>query len=239
MSEESKTGPTGGRGDAPPHETQGVQELIDRLRHEGVEEGRARAQQIVEEAERRAAWTVTQAEEEAERLKAEARGEAERLRAAADQAIRAAGRDAVLDLKAELTARFSTRVEHLVGREVADMALLRDLILAAASRVRDDQRLDAAGRLKALLPHESVDLAQLRRDQEHAGEDELSRLVLGLASEDLRDGVEIGIGEHGRGIRLQLVDSQVTIDLTDEAVADLLLEHLLPRFRALLEGIVR
>lgn len=221
-----------------PDETSGVQDLIDRLRDEGVAEGRARAQQIVEEAERRAAWTLRQAEEEAERIKREARQEAERLRAAADQAIRAAGRDAILDLKAELTARFSARVEQLVGQAMDEPEVLRDLILAVAGRVREGERLEAAERLQVLLPARTPDLAELRR---HAGEggDPLARLTIGLSAADLRDGVEIGVGDQGRGIRLRLVDTDIAIDLTDEAVADLLLEHLLPRFRALLEGIVR
>jgi V/A-type H+-transporting ATPase subunit E len=219
-------------------ETSGVQELIDRLRQEGVTEGRARAEQIVSEAERRAAWTVQQAEEEAERIKTQARQDADRLRAAADQAIHAAGRDAVLDLKAELTARFSARVEQMVGQAMDEPEVLRDLILAVAGRVREGERLEAAERLQVLLPANTPDLAELRRHAEHGG-DPLSRLTLGLSARQLRDGVEIAVGDQGRGLRLRLAETDIVIDLTDEAVADLLLAHLLPRFRALLEGIVR
>jgi V/A-type H+-transporting ATPase subunit E len=41
------------------------------------------------------------------------------------------------------------------------------------------------------------------------------------------------------GIRLRLVDHDVTLELTDKAVASLILQHLQPRFRALIEGIVK
>jgi V/A-type H+-transporting ATPase subunit E len=41
------------------------------------------------------------------------------------------------------------------------------------------------------------------------------------------------------GIRIRLVDRDVEIDLTDASVAALLLQHLQPRFRAFLEGMVR
>ena len=42
----------------------------------------------------------------------------------------------------------------------------------------------------------------------------------------------------GRGIRVRLLDDDLEIDLTDEAIAELLLEHLQPRFRAVLTGMV-
>jgi V/A-type H+-transporting ATPase subunit E len=41
------------------------------------------------------------------------------------------------------------------------------------------------------------------------------------------------------GLRVRLVDKEVILDLSDRAVADAILEHLQPRFRALLEGIVK
>jgi V/A-type H+-transporting ATPase subunit E len=38
---------------------------------------------------------------------------------------------------------------------------------------------------------------------------------------------------------VRLVDRDVVLDLSDRAVADVILEHLQPRFRALLEGVVK
>jgi V/A-type H+-transporting ATPase subunit E len=40
------------------------------------------------------------------------------------------------------------------------------------------------------------------------------------------------------GIRIVMKDSGVVVDLTDAAVADVILRHLQPRFRAMLEGVV-
>jgi V/A-type H+/Na+-transporting ATPase subunit E len=40
------------------------------------------------------------------------------------------------------------------------------------------------------------------------------------------------------GIRIVLKDNGLLVDLTDAAVADVILRHLQPRFRALLEGVV-
>jgi V/A-type H+-transporting ATPase subunit E len=53
----------------------------------------------------------------------------------------------------------------------------------------------------------------------------------------LREGVTFGVANDGEsGIRVCLVDQDARIDLTESAISELLLRHLLPRFRALLRG---
>jgi V/A-type H+-transporting ATPase subunit E len=41
------------------------------------------------------------------------------------------------------------------------------------------------------------------------------------------------------GIRVVLTENDLEIDLSDHAIADMLLQHLQPRFRALMQGIIR
>jgi V/A-type H+-transporting ATPase subunit E len=41
------------------------------------------------------------------------------------------------------------------------------------------------------------------------------------------------------GLKLRLVDREVILDMSDRAIAEAILEHLQPRFRALLEGMVK
>jgi V/A-type H+-transporting ATPase subunit E len=56
----------------------------------------------------------------------------------------------------------------------------------------------------------------------------------------LREGLDIGArDDQEAGIRIQLLDDDLEIDLTDRAIADLLLRHLVPRFRAMMEGIIQ
>jgi V/A-type H+/Na+-transporting ATPase subunit E len=46
-----------------------------------------------------------------------------------------------------------------------------------------------------------------------------------------------GVADDGEaGIRARLVDDDMRIDLTESAITELLLRHMLPRFRALLRG---
>ena len=55
----------------------------------------------------------------------------------------------------------------------------------------------------------------------------------------LREGLSFGVTDGIKaGIRVKLVDENAQIDLTESAISQLLLRHMLPRFRALLRGAV-
>jgi V/A-type H+-transporting ATPase subunit E len=55
----------------------------------------------------------------------------------------------------------------------------------------------------------------------------------------LREGVGFGVAEDGKpGILVKLVGEDMQIDLTEGAISQLLLRHMLPRFRAVLHGAV-
>jgi V/A-type H+-transporting ATPase subunit E len=217
----------------------GVEELIQRLRHDGVEAGREEAERIVEEAEQRANWLVEQARAEADELVANAQQETERFREAAKEALQVAARDAVLQMKDQLAQQFSDEIRRLVRGEMEHAVLLERLILEVAGRVRADAGLDEAEQIEILLPAGARDLADLRDDPDELRTGELSRFVVEVAGDLLRQGVTLTPSRQIReGIRIRLTDKQIEIDLSSEAIAKHLLEHLLPRFRALLEGMV-
>lgn len=216
-------------------QSSGVQELIQRLREEGIAEGQSQAQAFLNEAKRRAGEILDQARSEAESIRQQAQAEADRTCAAGEEAVRLAVRDAILTLRGEITDQFAGRVRRLVAHALTDEGFLPRLILEVARRA-----VPGDGPREVLLPEEVIGLEELRRKPEEVKEGTLSHFVLSLASEMLREGVTFGTGSHGRpGVQLQLVNDDVQIDLTDRAIADLLLKHLLPRFRALMEGVVQ
>ena len=90
------------------------------------------------------------------------------------------------------------------------------------------------------LPRDVVGLDDLRRNPEELKEGSLTHFVAATAGVMLREGLVFSRAEGSQsGIRVKLLDSGVSIDLTEQAVAELLLAHLQPRFRALLEGVVK
>lgn len=218
----------------------GVEELLARIRAEGVESGRAEAAAIVAAAEQQAQQIVRAAEAEAERLRAEATAEAERQQRAGEEALRVAARDALLDLKQQLAEKFSREVSSMVGEGMRDPELLARLILEVAARTGEEIDRGDDEPLEVILPRDVVGLEELRRRPEELSEGALSRFVAQSVGELLQQGVTLGFADDdAQGIRLHLVARNLTIDLTDRAVAELLLRHLQPRYRALLEGVVR
>lgn len=218
----------------------GVDALITRLRDEGVARGRAEAARIEREAEQAARRLHREAEAEAERVLAEARREAAALRTAGEDALRLAMRDTVLQLKAVLTQEVNEKVKRLITTEMQREAFLQQLILEVARRARDEAGAAPGERMEIVLPHQLVDIEELRRNPLELREGSLSHFVLAVASEVLGAGVHFSVAEDEmNGIRIRLADKHVEIDLTDEKVAELILAHLQPRFRAILEGTVK
>lgn len=217
----------------------GVEALIERLRGEGVEQGREEARRIVADAEKRATWMVEQAERDAQALREQAREEAARLESSAKEALRVAARDSVLEMQSTLTHRFRDHLRRLVGQALSQEDLLQRLILELAARTRSDTPLEAENDVEVMLPRDVLGLEELRRRPEELKEGTLSHFVVAQAREVLREGVRFSAGEQPSGLRIRLHEHEMELDISDEAVAELLLAHLQPRFRAMLEGIIK
>lgn len=228
-----------GREDSSPVSS-GVDALIERLRSQGVEAGRAEAERILAEARTEARRIVDRANAEARERRQKARQEADAFRLAGEEALKTAVRDTVLSMKTGLMANFRADVQRLISHAMSDPELLRQMIVEVAGRVRDGAGVGAGDRVEIVLPAEVVGLEELRNDPEELESGRLTQFVFGLTGEMLREGVTFATSDElSAGIRVRVTDKDVTLDLTDRAVAELLLQHLQPRFRAILEGVVR
>ncbi|MFV0298227.1 MAG: hypothetical protein ACK5JT_19145 [Hyphomicrobiaceae bacterium] len=216
----------------------GIEKLIQRLKDEGVAEGEATAGRLVSEAQTKASEILAKAEAEARRRTDAATEEAEKLKRGGEEALKIALRDAVLELKEGLAKRFSTQLSGLVAEMSADKDLLARMILAVAGRARDGAGLDNAKELEILLPKSAAGVADLQKAPELMSDsDPLARFVRGSAADILREGVSFSpTGEGKGGITVVVKNQGVQLDLSDKAITALLLSHLQPRFRALLDG---
>lgn len=217
----------------------GVQDLIDRLREEGIKAGRDEAETIRKKAEAQASAEVEKARLEAERIVEDAKRKAEQLRTAGEEALRTATRDTVLRFSEELMVYLRTRVERLVSEEMVDRKLLQQLIAQVASRPMDEPVVREADEVKVYVPARPLGVDELKNDPE-ALHDELSRLVKQIAGSTWREGVTFhAFGASEQGIKVVVEEGGLVVDLSPEAVTELLMLHLRPRFRALLQGIIQ
>ncbi|WP_170773230.1 hypothetical protein [Ruegeria lacuscaerulensis] len=216
----------------------GVDALIDKLRSDGVAAGQADADKLRSEAKAEAAKILADAKREADEYQKKARTESDNYRAAGEEALNTAMRDAVLTMKAGLTDRFREDVERLVTKEMADPEMLKQMILEVVGRAAEGAKL--GGKVQVILPAKVATQEDIKQNADDIQSGKLTKYVLGLTADVLREQVELHAADSTQdGIRVRAEDQGVVLDLTDKAVASLLMEHLQPRFRAVLEGVIR
>src|SRR5271165_6388170 len=204
----------------------GIDALIQRLKQEGTDEGRAEARKLVADAEARAAELLARAEAAAKRRTDDASQEADRLMRAGAEALKVAMRDAVLEFKSDLSGRFAQQVRGVVARLSTDEEVLKGMILAVANRARSEVGIDDAKHLEIILPRSVFELDDPRGDPGKARETALSQFALASVADMLRAGVTFArSGDDAGGIRVVLKDTGVLVDLTDAAVAVVILRH--------------
>jgi len=215
----------------------GVDALINKLRQEGIAQGEAKAAAIIEDAREQAAKIIEEAREQAKSMVSQAQQESAALKAAGQEALELTFRDLVLKLRDRLTTRFREEVQRLVGKQMDQEVFLRRLILEAVGRARDEAGLGESSEVTVLLPATVVGMEDLKKRPEELQEGSISHFVVSLMGNLVCDGVRFDCSDHvSGGIQIYLKDGATVVDFTDKALASILLEHLQPRFRALLEG---
>lgn len=206
----------------------GVQQLIDRLHQEGVDKGRADADSLLTEARKEAAAILDEANAQAAVIRKAAQEDAEQMKTKGEAAVRLAGRDAILSLTEELRAGFEQTLNRFIDDALHDPEFLRQLILQIASAaVPSDE--DTA--LKVMLLGHTADSPQSEND---SAADALNELARSLAGQSLRNGLTFEVVDSDvPGVRVQVVDQKLEIDLTTDTLTHLLLKNLSPRIRAI------
>ena len=216
----------------------GVDALIARLRADGVAAGAAEADRIVAEAHAQAAQIKADAEADADALRRTAKRDADRYEAAGKEALNTAMRDAILTMKSHLLAQFETDVKRMTRDVTADPDMLKKMVLELVGRAGADtgDKTDAA----VILPAQVVGSDAIRANADDIQNGALTKYVLGLARDMLVEGVTLHAADDLQaGIRAQIGKDDLMLDLSDDAIASLLMQHLQPRFRAVLEGVLR
>lgn len=217
----------------------GVQALIDRLKAEGVAAGQSEGDEILAKAKAKADALIAEAEKKADNLLAVARAEAAREKAATEDGLKVAARDLVLNLRNELGDRIQKEATRLVATALADEAFLQKLILAMAGTAKANASVGDTEPMEIVLPEKVVTFEELKQSPEAVEPGTLTHFVLALAGDVLREGVTFSAAPGFDGIKIKLTGRDVSIDLTEEAIATLLKRHLQPRLRAVMEGVLR
>lgn len=206
-------------------ESSGVQKLIDRLHDQGVSKGRDEADELIASARRKSLEILDDAKRQSEAMLAEARSEAQRTKKGGEEAIRLAGRDAILELMEALGEDFSRKLHHLVQHELEDTSFLKQMIL------------EITGKAVSAEGGKQIHLVFLGdTETENYDGESLDAFARGLAADAVRDGLTYSVSDSETpGIRVQFVGDDLEVDMTAETLTKLLVDHLSPKFREILE----
>ncbi|MCI0667870.1 MAG: hypothetical protein L0Y43_07430, partial [Methylococcaceae bacterium] len=162
----------------------GVQELIDRIRDQGVAAARESADRILQDAQGKAAKLLSDARDDAARMRETAEREIEAYRSAANEALKLSARDTVLQLKSRIASAFESFVQRLVTTATRDEEFIRSLVLVLAGHSVDEFVKDKEIQIllsEAILTGRSDE--RLRAVGKQA--------ILSLSSDMLREGIEL------------------------------------------------
>ena len=188
-----------------------LNELIDRIKKEGLEAAEQEAARVRLQAEEQAARVIADAQARAEALLSRARTEAQRFEQTGREGVRQAGRDVVLNLRKELETLFSTILQSRVSG-----ALQGDAVKEALAALFRNWRSDSQAGPEVLVPARTWDAM---RDQ-----------LLAALADQIRGGLTIKpAGSVRGGFRVAEKDGRAYFDFTDESLSEFLMEHLNPR----------
>jgi len=208
----------------------GVQNLVDRIRDQGVLAATEKANKILRDAEAKSAKMLADAKLEVERMRENTRIEIESDHAAALEALKLSARDAMLQLKAKVSSEFEVFVQRLVTSATRDEQFIKDIVMVLAGHVQED--LIGDKKIQILIS----DMILTGQPNEQMGE-RAKQTILTLSSEMLREGVElIPSSDIEGGANVRLVQDKLEIDLSDKAISKLLYQRMMPRFQSILDG---
>lgn len=210
----------------------GVQSLVDRIRDQGVQAANEQADKILRDAEAKSAAMLAEARSEIAQMREQARVDIESNRIAALEALKLSARDAMLQLKSKVSSEFEVFVQRLVTSATSDEQFIKAIVLVLANHA--EKELIGDKEIQILI---SESLLKEQPNENETLRERSKQTILTLSSEMLRAGVElIPSSEIEGGARVRLVKDKLEIDLSDKAVAKLLYQRILPRFRSILEG---
>ncbi len=184
-----------------------VQELIDKIKNEGVEAAEREAEKIISEAGEKAARIIKNARAEADSHKAQAEKEIKKQEAASRDALKQAARDILIGLEKKIIAQFEAVLTESVG-DAMSSELTEKLILELAGAWADKGE-------------EGLKIVLSSRDAR-----ELESALKGKLAQRFKEGVEIlPSPKVTKGFRIGGKDGAF-YNFTTEGVAEVLAETL-------------
>lgn len=195
-----------------------LQELIDRIKKDGVASAETSAQKIIADAEKKAASIISEAQEKADGIIKNARAETARMEKASEDAITQAGRNLIISFRDGITKELSAIVTEKTEKAL-DKDVLKKLVPETVKAWAANP--DASDLAVLLSPK---DLKALESDLKTALKAQISKGLVLKADSSVSSGFRIGSK-----------DGSAFYDFSAEEVAGLFSAYLNPRTTELMK----
>ena len=188
-----------------------LQELIDKIKSEGIKTAEQESARVLKEAEHKANDILADAHDEASSIIAKAKEEAHRFEQTAKEAVKQAGRNTILSLRTRVIEIF----DAVIAEETKQAYSLKVLEEAIVSLIKAWSK-EQVPNLQVLMS--SSDLKKIEK-----------QLKSRLAAE-LKKGVELKpFPQLQAGFRIAMKDGSAYYNFSDQGIAEILSEYLNPK----------
>ncbi|MBQ6056831.1 MAG: V-type ATP synthase subunit E [Treponema sp.] len=195
-----------------------VEELIDRIKRDGVAAAENSASKTISEAQKEAEKIISNAKAEADKIIKQAKDETERLQKSGEDAIKQAGRNLLIAFRDSIQKELST----LVNGEVSSVYSKDMLVKLVPEVIKEWVKNTSAEDVSVLLNEK--DLKQV--------EDGLKAALKAEISKGLTLGVDNSVAA---GFRIGVKDGAAFYDYSADSVAELFSSYLNPRIAKLMK----
>ena len=198
----------------PENSNTNLNDIIQKIKAEGIEEAERRSEEIIKEARLTASQIMDKARQDAEAIIKKAEEDVRRKEGIGKTALEQAARDIILSIQTSLTEIF----DSLIKREYQTVLSGKTLETVLIKLIEGWQK-DEMGEL-------NIELLLSESDRNALLEGFLSKL-----NEEIKTGIELKAHPNiEKGFRVGVKGSHVYHDFTDEGIAEVLAEYLNPRF---------
>jgi V/A-type H+-transporting ATPase subunit E len=192
-----------------------LEDLIEKIKQEGVDAAQKQADDIVTQAKNQAKEIVDDANKEAMAIAKKAKDEAARFEKTAKSAVQQAARDTLLTIKEEVKNIFGNILKQKVDENLSP-EILKNIIIGFAQNIAKGKGLDV------LVSSDS--------------QKQLNKMISKGLKEEFKKGITIKPDPRiKKGIRVGIKGEEAYYDITDEGITEFLRQFLSPQLSELIK----
>lgn len=197
-----------------------IQKICDKLRRETIEPAELEAKKILEEANQKAESLKIQAEHHIEQMIKQARGQMEQERNVFHSSLQQAAKQIIEGLRQEIEQKlFNDQIQQMLEHEMGNPKIVAELLNGMIKAIEKE---GLTTDLTAIIPR-------------HLSSEEVSALLIDNVRKRLK-GKSLEIGDFAAGAQVKMVGKKMTIDLSEQAIKELLADYMRKDFRRLIFG---